>query len=339
MTPERLKKQSGEVPTTETLNITVGQETCRVERLGNICCLPVNIRPDSSNIREIADGLESSHRPAYVLDFVLSDVNTATSLEVDGELLGFYWPNLDVYNIDHHAPDPRMARSVSTTPLVAELIRRNLLPKEALIMIHHYDADSILAAAITAGLIQPEERFIEAAIAADHTGVANDIADALTALESLQDPVYSFDIAQKLARGTPLPAEALAAKTQRENQREQVRAWALAGNLTRSSEGIYFAETELSGIRTEFLSGLPELSDAIAFVVSYVKPTGRAVKIRLGQAGMAMGIQLNDPHLKLPNFGGRWNAGGTDRQGPNSVPVNTYVGILVEYIRNHTDKD
>lgn len=330
--PER---ETTKLPTaTELFDVKIGTETIHIERLGNICCLPTDIHPDSTMIRLIADELESPNQPVFVLDFALSDVATATPLEVDGELLGFYWPDSNVYNIDHHAPDPRMARAISSTPLVAELVRRNLLPKELLIMIHHYDADSILAAAIATGLIPADDRFVDAAIAADHTGVPNEIADTLTALESLRDPAYSLDILQKLVNGTPLPTEVVAARTRRETQRNEIHEWALAGNLTRSPEGIYFAETALPGIRTEFLTVIPELTDAVAFVVSYVKPTGRAVKIRLGQAGIAQGIQLNHPRLKLPNFGGRWNAGGTDRQGPVDVPVIEYVEILAEYIKN-----
>jgi hypothetical protein len=109
----------------------------------------------------------------------------------------------DVLNIDHHAPSPRMDRPVSSATLAIAHLRAAGLP-HGTIVLNHTDCDSILSAGIASGRLAPEDRFSEAAIAADHTGADNEIADLLQALDGRRDLRLSFRSLDRLLRGESL---------------------------------------------------------------------------------------------------------------------------------------
>lgn len=61
-----------------------------------------------------------------------------------------------------------------------------------IVVIDHSDCDSILCAWLVSGRLEPDDRFGAAAIAADHTGAADPIADLLQAIEYRRDLELSF---------------------------------------------------------------------------------------------------------------------------------------------------
>jgi len=93
-----------------------------------------------------------------------------------------------ILNIDHHAAVASMARTVSSTNPAIDRVRQCGLPApESRVVITHTDCDSVLSAAIMSGRVPPETILGEAAIAADHSGAENPIADLLQGLQRHRD--------------------------------------------------------------------------------------------------------------------------------------------------------
>jgi hypothetical protein len=98
-----------------------------------------------------------------------------------------------IVNVDHHAPTSRMAQPISSTNLALERVRAVGLPSgDTRLVITHTDCDSVLTAGILSGRLDAEDRYGDAAIAADHTGEPNEIADLLQALDGRRDVELSL---------------------------------------------------------------------------------------------------------------------------------------------------
>jgi hypothetical protein len=152
-------------------------------------------------------------------DFYVSGAETG--LEVPG---GYQLGR--ILNIDHHAPAARMARQVSSTNLALEHLAGSGDPAPAdAVVINHTDCDNVLSAALLCGLLEPDARYGAAAIAADHTGQENPIADLLQALDPLRDFEFSLNSLTLLERGQPLSPTAA----------EMVRAAPSSGSGRRNS--------------------------------------------------------------------------------------------------------
>lgn len=229
-----------------------------------------------------------------------------------------------VMSVDHHAPTKRMARQVSSTTLAIEQANISSFPEDATVVIHHTDCDSILSSAIVSGFLPPEDRFNDAAIAADHTGEANDIANLLQSLQNRRDMEYSFRNLDHFLRGEPLEQDAQASFDDRKAQREHVKE--LVGNGSfRSIGGVFFAyfQERLDSVLFPSL-----LSDAAVILIGgpmKSDPEKTYIKVRLGMKAPA-GFALNE--LDLPDFGGRWNAGNTKRHGGTAIPIEEYAGLI-----------
>ena len=105
-------------------------------------------------------------------------------------------------SIDHHQDDPRMHRFVSSANLAAEWVRAGHGPRPGdLVVITHTDCDSVLSSAIVSGRLEPKPEYEAAAIAADHTGAKNGIADLLQSLDSYRDHELSLRNLSLLERG------------------------------------------------------------------------------------------------------------------------------------------
>jgi hypothetical protein len=233
-----------------------------------------------------------------------------------------------VINVDHHAPTARMARTVSSANLAIAHVRQcgAATPADA-VVITHTDCDSVLSSAIVAGLLPPEDRYGAAAIAADHTGAADDIADLLQALDERRDLALSLSSLARLEGRDPQPLEAdvAAVLAARRRHRDDARAAVAAGRLAMLGP-VAFGEfdTMLDG---EFFPAL--VPDATVVVIACPMPDTsgrRQIKIRLGQAAPA-GFSLHDLRLREfdPVYGGRWNAASNRRGGGTTIDAGRYA--------------
>jgi hypothetical protein len=117
----------------------------------------------------------------FACDFAVKGAETWT--ETPG---GFR--NGRILNIDHHAPVARMYCPISSTNLaVAHVHALGIARPDDLVVIDHTDCDSILSAGIGSGRLDPLDSLASAAIAADHTGAENRVADLLQAIEYRRD--------------------------------------------------------------------------------------------------------------------------------------------------------
>jgi hypothetical protein len=222
-----------------------------------------------------------------------------------------------VINVDHHAPDPRFYRNVSSGNLASQYVREQ--GPADLVVINHTDCDSVISSALLAGLIPPKSRYDDAVIAADHTGATNVIADLLQSLDPLRDLDASLRNLRLLEKGKSI--EPVAARLIRHRLEERERARKLVEDGTFTRIGLVAEATLGPGQRVpgEFLPSL--LPDAWAIVSGSPMEGGLwETKIRLGSAAPAganlfsMGVSKAEPA-----FGGRWNAGSTKRHGGSAI--------------------
>jgi len=230
-----------------------------------------------------------------------------------------------ILSIDHHIPNERMARRISSTTLAIEQARSlEGFPKDSNVVIHHTDCDSILSSLIARGFLPPEDRFNDAAIAADHTGEENEISDLLGSLMQRRDLEFSLRNLEALLRGTPLAPGAVKALEQRKREREEA-ADLVSSEALHSTGSVYYVWTKSRPDVALFPALLPDA--AVVIVGSPMnKDSGKSViKIRLGMKAPD-GFMLNT--LDLPDFGGRWNAGNTKRHGGTAIPIEEYADLV-----------
>jgi hypothetical protein len=244
-----------------------------------------------------------------------------------------------VLNIDHHASTTDMARQVSSTNLALERIRAcGREPDNSLVVISHTDCDSVLSSGIMSGHLPPDDTFGDAAIAADHTGEPNDLADLLQGLDDRwdkkkpRDPLYFIDVARRFVNEgeCSLDAAGRAALVSRRRKRVAAAAAVARGDVT-VIDGLGF------GLPTEKLDGefFPDLlSDALVIVVMTPRrgePSRWNTKIRLGPAATA-GSSLHQLGIREFDraFGGRWNAGSNTRNLGTSIHPEAYKAELLK---------
>jgi hypothetical protein len=241
-----------------------------------------------------------------------------------------------IINIDHHAPTPCMRRHVSSANLALEYITQNGAASNGeTVVINHTDCDSVLAAALMTAEIEPLPKFGEAAIAADHTGDENPIADLLQALDSKRDYYLSLCNLQKLLASETLDECARDALRKRQQKREM--AVELVSNGTFSVQsGIAWAVLGES-IDGEFLPAL--LPDATLIITFTPVPTQSQkwnAKMRLGSAAPA-GLSISDVVLPFDKgYGGRWNAGSNKRAGGTTIEPQTYIERVIKNMSKYS---
>lgn len=235
-----------------------------------------------------------------------------------------------IVNIDHHAPTPFMRRHISSTNLALEYIQTNgAATVDETVVINHTDCDSVLAAALMTGAIDPLSKFGEAAIAADHTGKKDVIADLLQALDSKRDYNLSLNNLRKLLVGETLDVQAQEALHKRAQKREMAVNFVNNGTFSIES-GIASAVLEES-IDGEFLPALiPDAVLIITFTPLLTQPPKWNAKMRLGNAAPA-GLSISDIILPFDEgYGGRWNAGSNKRAGGSIIEPESYVQKIIE---------
>lgn len=251
------------------------------------------------------------------------------AIEVDGsEVPGGYRVGR-VLNIDHHAPTRRMARIVSSANLALEHVRV-AGPTKGTVVINHTDCDSILSSGIVGGDLPADPRFGAAAIAADHTGTADPIADLLSGLWNRRDVDLSRRNLRLLLDGRPLEADAQAASDNRRRQREEAARLVAIGRFV-SLGPVAFADLteDIDGV---FFPAL--LPDAVVVATGLPgEPGRRVVKLRLGGAAPA-GFSLHSLRLTEfdPVYGGRWNAGSNRRGGGTTLSLADYAGEVARRV-------
>jgi hypothetical protein len=235
-------------------------------------------------------------------------------------------------NIDHHAPTPRMRDRISSTNLaILHIEGRGIAKPDETVVINHTDCDSILSSAIMRGDLEPLEIFGDAAIAADHTGEENSIADLLQALDKKRDYDYSLRNLRLLLDGKELDAEAQAALKKRLTKREKAAELVRGGAFT-IQNGMAWVELD-EAIDGEFFPALlPETVLIVMFSPRENEPGKWDAKFRLGNAAPAR-FSLMDVVLPVDEgYGGRWNAGSNKRAGGSDIPPNDYVTTMTTHI-------
>jgi hypothetical protein len=235
-----------------------------------------------------------------------------------------------ILNVDHHAPTERMARPVSSTNLaLTHLDGGGSGDVAGEVVINHTDCDSVLSAALMCGLIEPDARYGTAAIAADHTGEENPIADLLQALDPLRSFETSLGQLAMLEQGRPLSETALQMLSRRASHRRRAAELVASGAFRR--RGCLAYASVPGRMDSTFLP--PLLPDAC--VILLFLPMGvngrQEAKVRLGLAAPA-GLTLHRLRIEEfdPSFGGRWNAGSNRRAGGTILPIDAYIAGLEE---------
>lgn len=230
-----------------------------------------------------------------------------------------------ILNVDHHAPVREMSRAISSTNLAIELVRANGTQRESTVLINHTDCDSILSAAIVAGVLEPEERFGEAAIVADHRGSANDIADLLQGLGPPRNVAHSLESLERLLEGEPLDDAAATALSKRRQKRERAREVVEGGAFRRIGK-LAFAVLPERFDGELFPPLIPDAALLMFAAPLKEDPSRWVVKIRMGWSAPD-GLDLHDlsvPEID-PTFGGRWNAGSNTRGGGTDLDPDNYA--------------
>ena len=160
--------------------------------------LPIKLIPRDKPI-SVDDLTRLSPGPIIACDFPVEGVETDPWICTVG---GYAYGR--IINVDHHADTTEMKRHVSSAHLAIERVRAIGMPtSDSIIVINHTDCDSVLSAGIMSGRLAAEDRYGDAALAADHTGDENLIADLLQALDKFDDFELSFAALARLESGQP----------------------------------------------------------------------------------------------------------------------------------------
>jgi len=265
-----------------------------------------------------ADILAEHLGPVVACDFYIEGA------ELGQEIPGGY--DIDgVINIDHHAPSTRMMRHVSSTNLAIEQMHHDRHPpRDGMVFISHTDCDSVLSSAIMAGELECDSIFGEAAIAADHTGAPNGIADVLQSLEPRRDLYFSLRNLRKLLSGEPLDRTAQPFYAERLKKREAAEA-AVAKRKIQLDGSLAHGILERKIDGEFFPAKLPDAA-LILLLSPRIDSNRWDAKMRLG-LGAPEGVSLHDLRSKRfdPAFAGRWNAGSNARNGGTDMKPDDYV--------------
>ncbi len=235
----------------------------------------------------------------------------------------------DILNIDHHAPLDRMCEHISSTTIAIDYVRRyGSLPEDCKVLINHTDCDAILSMLIMTGQLDPEEIYNKAAIAADHTGEENNIADLLQAMQKEKDLEFSIRNLDALLNKESIDEKAKGMLDKRKDDRVKIKKLVDDGEVS-YQDGIAYIKLDEkieSGLLPKYVP------DAKIIMIAHPMPEGSAREwnIHLRRGNEAGEIRLD--MLNLPDFGCRWNAGSTKRDGGTDIEPEEYLKILIEEV-------
>jgi hypothetical protein len=265
-----------------------------------------------------------------VLDLYIKDIEKRG--QWDGNVLRLG----DIINIDHHAPIKEFSKNISSTNLAIEWVKkRGVLGKDYSVVVNHSDCDSVLSSLIIRGILPPDEKFGQAAIAADHTGEENEIADLLQALEDKRDLKFSTRNLQLLLEGKDPEPEAQKLLEKININRKKAREIVEKGEMINLG-GISYVQLSTKAESSYFPALLPDAQVILVYCPLEKKQDHMEAKIRLGLAaptGLTLdGLEINDID---PNFGCRWNAGSDRRAGGTSMDIEEYARLLNEKLQKY----
>ena len=257
----------------------------------------------------------------------------------NGEALTTGYKKENVINIDHHFTDPRFYRYISSGNLAIEQVKQTgCVNADALVVINHTDCDAVLSSSIIRGILKPHDDFGRAAIAADHTGEANAIADLLQACEDERSIEFSLSNLKTLLENRALTDKASELLEKYLNKRRIAIEIARQARFT-DDKRIAYMDTDTSTKSAFFPALLPEAEYIIITCQRSHKDAngkrlpGKQAKVRLGLKAKP-GTNVSEIVKKFdPNFGGRWNAGSNDRSIEGmQFSLEDYVKLFSENI-------
>lgn len=238
------------------------------------------------------------------------------------------WQLGRIVNVDHHAPVAAMERNVSSAVLALDYVAVHGTPADAAVVISHTDCDSVLSAGILSGRLPPERRWGDAAVAADHTGAEDPVADLLQPLDDLRDWERSLTSLGRLLAGEPLDPDIQELVDRRRDQRAFLAAHVAEGGFE------FDGGLAWSGFDREVDSELvaPLLPEAVLVLCihpNFARPGRWIARTRLGPAAPA-GLSLQRLGIETfdPAWGGRWNAGNNKRGGGTEMGPEEYAEAL-----------
>lgn|GEM_PF-1016842 len=286
---------------------------------------PIVMYPKKNVItqEELLKACGNEYDTIFACDFPVRDIWKAD------EMPGGY-RNGKIINIDHHSPTERMEKKVTSTELAMDYVRQyGTVSEKSILLINHADCDSVLAGAVLRGIIPCDRRFINAAVAADHTGGENDIADLLQSFDfrNNRDTEFCLRNLKLFLNGEEVEKEAEDMLRERKADREEVK------QLVKDTKGIEKEKVPLlitkKRIDTAFLP--PLLPEAHVIVTAYPLPENPSkwgIKLRLGSKAQE---SFSLSSLPLPEeFGGRWDAYSNTRGGGSSTEPEALRSMLEE---------
>lgn len=242
----------------------------------------------------------------------------------------------NMFSVDHHAPVKEFSRNISSTNLAIDWVKNNgVLDKNYSVVINHTDCDSVLSSLIIRGVLPPNERFAEAAIAADHTGEENEIADLLQALEDRRDLEFSVRNLKLLLDKKDLEPEAQRLLKKIRTDRKIAGEVAEKGNIINLG-GVSYVQLDKKVESSYFPALIPDAQVILVFSPLEKKLDHWEVKIRLG---MAAPVGLTLEKLEVTdfdkNFGCRWNAGSNRRAGGTCLGIEEYARRLNDKLQQY----
>ena len=253
----------------------------------------------------------TAHR-IFAVDFYVHGAEKGTLLSCNSG----YQVEGRIFNIDHHAPDARWERHVSSGVLACQWVReRGIVDGYSgdVVVINHTDCDSVLAALILTGVLPPHERFERAVVDADHRGQPNDLADLLQACSTTRDLSFLTESLSHFFRGDPLTGRAAHHLEQLHDKRLAVREIFQSGTHEERN-GVVFLDSERYLDSDLFLPYFIHARVIVLGCPSEKYPGLHMTRLRLG-AAVESGLSLHRLGVSDfdPYFGGRFNAGSNKR--------------------------
>jgi hypothetical protein len=283
--------------------------------------------PETQTVKQ--SELEATHPQGtiYVCDCYLDGIENTGAPVIGGFQSG------RCINIDHHAPVKDMSRVISSTPLAIKRVRQQgSVTTQDWVAINHFDCDSVLSSAIMLGILPPLDQFAEAAIAADHTGQANDIADLLQPCDKARDFVFSMRNLAKLCQNQPLDEQAQMYFDQQRLERHQAKELVSNDTFTILPGGVAWAQLPTKIDSAFFPALLPQAK--VILLVCPLPSGNKCMNIRLGLTA-PQGLSLHQLAIQDfdPAFGSRWNAGSNSRAGGSPLTAQNYAQQLDQHVQ------
>jgi len=280
--------------------------------------MKTDLRPAKNEVGQLELETDYPSGPIIACDFYVLGAEEGLSVP-GGYQIG------RVINVDHHAPTARMSRFISSCNLAIERVRElGLPPGDATLVINHTDCDSVLSCAIFFGELPPDDDLGIAAVAADHSGIENPVADLLQGMQHRRNYEMSLRNLKLLLAGKPLKPEAADDLTARRKKRECAARNVAKFKLTGA---VAFAEVE-DATDSEFYTSLLPKGVAVILLATPYKddPNRKIIKLRLS-INAPKGLSLDSLNIREidPNYGGRWNAGANKRGGGTTLAVDRYA--------------